>query len=31
MADVFAQISHGDVYSVDEARHWLEATGWRVR
>ncbi len=29
MAGVFAQISQGDVYSVDEARQWLEATGWR--
>ncbi|SEM46219.1 methyltransferase [Streptacidiphilus jiangxiensis] len=30
MAGEFAvNLHHGDVYSVDEARAWLEATGWR--
>ncbi|WP_042372953.1 class I SAM-dependent methyltransferase [Streptacidiphilus neutrinimicus] len=30
MAGEFAvQLPHGDVYSVDEARDWLAATGWR--
>lgn len=31
MAGEFAaHLEHGDVYSVDEARSWLEATGWRL-
>jgi cyclopropane fatty-acyl-phospholipid synthase-like methyltransferase len=30
MAGEFAvHLRHGDVYSVDEARDWLSATGWR--
>ena len=30
MAGEFAvHLEHGDVYSVDEARQWLPATGWR--
>ena len=30
MAGEFAvHLRHGDVYSLDEARTWLEATGWR--
>jgi hypothetical protein len=29
MAGEFAVQVGGDVYSVDEFRAWLEATGWR--
>lgn len=30
MAGEFAaHVRHGDVYSTDEARQWLDATGWR--
>ena len=30
MAGEFAvHLGHGDVYSVEEARTWLSATGWR--